>query len=48
MEHVITAPHDGTVGELRVSAGATVAMDELLVVVEPVEEASEQLAGSAS
>ena len=34
MEHVITAPHDGVVGELHATAGATVAMDELLAVVE--------------
>ncbi|GGO88781.1 acetyl/propionyl/methylcrotonyl-CoA carboxylase subunit alpha [Wenjunlia tyrosinilytica] len=35
MEHVICAPHDGTVSRLTVAAGATVAMDELLVVVTP-------------
>ncbi|WP_405359911.1 ATP-grasp domain-containing protein [Kitasatospora sp. NBC_00085] len=38
MEHVIAAPHDGTVSELRVAAGATVAMEELLVVVAPAED----------
>ncbi|WP_037900244.1 biotin carboxylase N-terminal domain-containing protein [Streptomyces sp. NRRL S-350] len=38
MEHVIAAPHDGVVAELRVTAGATVAMEDLLVVVAPVEE----------
>ncbi|MFF2957151.1 acetyl/propionyl/methylcrotonyl-CoA carboxylase subunit alpha [Kitasatospora sp. NPDC057965] len=37
MEHVITAPHDGTVSELRAATGATVAMEELLVVVAPAE-----------
>ena len=40
MEHVITAPHDGTVEQLRAVAGSTVAMDELLAVVTPDEEAS--------
>ncbi|MFJ9846453.1 acetyl/propionyl/methylcrotonyl-CoA carboxylase subunit alpha [Kitasatospora sp. NPDC101155] len=41
MEHVIAAPHDGVVAELRVAAGATVAMEDLLVVVTPAEEAAE-------
>ena len=40
MEHVITAPYDGTVEQLRVTAGGTVAMDELLAVIAPTEEAS--------
>ncbi|MGW3078434.1 MULTISPECIES: ATP-binding protein [unclassified Kitasatospora] len=40
MEHVIAAPHDGVVAELRASAGATVAMEDLLVVVTPVEDAA--------
>ncbi|MHA6760131.1 acetyl/propionyl/methylcrotonyl-CoA carboxylase subunit alpha [Streptacidiphilus sp. PAMC 29251] len=35
MEHVITAPYDGTVEQLRVTAGGTVAMDELLAVITP-------------
>ncbi|NGO69843.1 acetyl/propionyl/methylcrotonyl-CoA carboxylase subunit alpha [Streptomyces boncukensis] len=35
MEHVIAAPHDGRVIELDVAPGATVAMDQLLAVVEP-------------
>jgi acetyl-CoA/propionyl-CoA carboxylase biotin carboxyl carrier protein len=35
MEHVITAPHDGTVSEIDVSAGSTVAMDQVLAVVTP-------------
>ncbi|MFJ7912301.1 biotin carboxylase N-terminal domain-containing protein [Kitasatospora sp. NPDC096204] len=39
MEHVIAAPHDGVVAELRASAGATVAMEDLLVVVTPAEDA---------
>ncbi|MBO1417642.1 biotin carboxylase N-terminal domain-containing protein [Streptomyces sp. FH025] len=41
MEHVIAAPHDGVVAELRAAAGATVAMEDLLVVVTPAEEAAE-------
>jgi acetyl-CoA/propionyl-CoA carboxylase biotin carboxyl carrier protein len=40
MEHVITAPYDGTLEQLRVTAGGTVAMDELLAVITPTEEAS--------
>ncbi|MFG2909433.1 biotin carboxylase N-terminal domain-containing protein [Kitasatospora sp. NPDC048286] len=40
MEHVIAAPHDGVVAELRASAGATVAMEDLLVVVTPAEDAA--------
>jgi len=40
MEHVITAPHDGVLDQLRVTAGSTVAMDELLAVVTPHEEVS--------
>jgi acetyl-CoA/propionyl-CoA carboxylase biotin carboxyl carrier protein len=35
MEHVITAPYDGTVEQLRVTAGGTVAMDELLAAITP-------------
>ncbi|MFJ9694044.1 biotin carboxylase N-terminal domain-containing protein [Kitasatospora sp. NPDC101183] len=46
MEHVIAAPHDGVVSELRVAAGATVAMEDLLVVVTPAEETVEA-AGTA-
>ncbi|WP_404869511.1 acetyl/propionyl/methylcrotonyl-CoA carboxylase subunit alpha [Kitasatospora griseola] len=38
MEHVISAPHDGIVEDLRVTAGATVAMDEPLVAVAPADE----------
>ncbi|MET8881609.1 acetyl-CoA carboxylase biotin carboxylase subunit [Streptomyces rubiginosohelvolus] len=35
MEHVISASHAGTVTELDVTAGATVAMDQVLAVVVP-------------
>jgi acetyl-CoA/propionyl-CoA carboxylase biotin carboxyl carrier protein len=35
MEHVIAAPHDGTVTEIDVTAGTTVAMDQVLAVVAP-------------
>jgi acetyl-CoA/propionyl-CoA carboxylase biotin carboxyl carrier protein len=35
MEHVISAPHAGTVAELDASAGSTVAMDQVLAVVAP-------------
>ncbi|MEV0277308.1 biotin carboxylase N-terminal domain-containing protein [Streptomyces sp. NPDC050610] len=38
MEHVIAAPHDGRVTELDVTAGSTVAMDQVLAVVTPREE----------
>ncbi|MBL1080520.1 acetyl/propionyl/methylcrotonyl-CoA carboxylase subunit alpha [Streptomyces actinomycinicus] len=38
MEHVISAPHAGTVAELDVTPGATVAMDQVLAVVAPHEE----------
>ncbi|WP_411079207.1 acetyl-CoA carboxylase biotin carboxylase subunit [Streptomyces sp. cmx-18-6] len=38
MEHVISAPHAGTVSELDVTAGATVAMDQILAVVTPRED----------
>ncbi|WP_230991675.1 ATP-binding protein [Streptomyces endocoffeicus] len=37
MEHLISAPHDGTVTELGVTPGSTVAMDQLLAVVTPHE-----------
>ncbi|MBQ0983587.1 acetyl/propionyl-CoA carboxylase subunit alpha [Streptomyces sp. F63] len=39
MEHVIAAPHDGTVAELDVTPGSTVAMDQVLAVVAPHEPA---------
>ncbi|GHF44753.1 acetyl/propionyl/methylcrotonyl-CoA carboxylase subunit alpha [Streptomyces morookaense] len=35
MEHLISAPHDGIVTELDVTAGSTVAMDQVLAVVTP-------------
>ena len=35
MEHVISAPHAGTVTELDVTPGSTVAMDQVLAVVAP-------------
>lgn len=38
MEHVISAPHSGTVTELDVTPGSTVAMDQVLAVVTPDEE----------
>ncbi|WP_398858547.1 MULTISPECIES: acetyl-CoA carboxylase biotin carboxyl carrier protein subunit [Streptomyces] len=39
MEHVIAAPHDGTVTELDVTPGSTVAMDQVLAVVTPDQPA---------
>ncbi|MET9380294.1 biotin carboxylase N-terminal domain-containing protein [Streptomyces sp. NPDC002928] len=39
MEHVISAPHAGTVAELDVMPGTTVAMDQVLAVIAPHEEA---------
>ncbi|MEU9336831.1 biotin carboxylase N-terminal domain-containing protein [Streptomyces sp. NPDC048290] len=41
MEHVISAPHAGTVAELDVTPGATVAMDQVLAVITPVPDAPE-------
>ncbi|MGW1798042.1 acetyl/propionyl/methylcrotonyl-CoA carboxylase subunit alpha [Streptomyces sp. NPDC001984] len=38
MEHVIAAPHAGTVAELDVTPGTTVAMDQVLAVIAPHEE----------
>ncbi|MEU2773513.1 biotin carboxylase N-terminal domain-containing protein [Streptomyces sp. NPDC007162] len=38
MEHVVSAPHAGTVAELDVRPGATVAMDQVLAVIAPAEE----------
>jgi acetyl-CoA/propionyl-CoA carboxylase, biotin carboxylase, biotin carboxyl carrier protein len=37
MEHVLAAPVDGTVRDLRAKPGAAVAKDAVLLVVEPVE-----------
>ncbi|MFJ4032399.1 acetyl-CoA carboxylase biotin carboxylase subunit [Streptomyces griseoluteus] len=39
MEHVVSAPHAGTVAELDVTPGSTVAMDQVLAVIAPREEA---------
>ncbi|MEV8323741.1 biotin carboxylase N-terminal domain-containing protein [Kitasatospora sp. NPDC056731] len=47
MEHVIAAPHDGVVAELRATAGATVAMEELLVVVAPAGDGADEQAAPA-
>jgi acetyl-CoA/propionyl-CoA carboxylase biotin carboxyl carrier protein len=41
MEHVIAAPHAGKVTELDVAPGTTVAMDQVLAVIAPHEEAAE-------
>ena len=38
MEHALTAPFDGTVSELTVSAGSQVQVDAVLAVVEAVEQ----------
>ncbi|MFI9563628.1 acetyl/propionyl/methylcrotonyl-CoA carboxylase subunit alpha [Streptomyces rishiriensis] len=38
MEHVICAPHVGTVAELDVTPGTTVAMDQVLAVVAPAAD----------
>jgi acetyl-CoA/propionyl-CoA carboxylase biotin carboxyl carrier protein len=38
MEHVLTAPVDGTVRQLRARAGATVARDAALLIIEPEGE----------
>ncbi|MET8577174.1 acetyl-CoA carboxylase biotin carboxylase subunit [Streptomyces sp. NPDC005012] len=38
MEHVISAPHSGTVAELEVTPGTAVAMDQVLVVITPDED----------
>jgi acetyl-CoA/propionyl-CoA carboxylase biotin carboxyl carrier protein len=48
MEHVIAAPHDGTVSELPVAAGGTVAMEQLLAVVLPEEVAAPTGADTAA
>jgi acetyl-CoA/propionyl-CoA carboxylase, biotin carboxylase, biotin carboxyl carrier protein len=38
MEHLLTAPIDGVVRQLRAGAGATVARGAELLIVEPVAE----------
>ncbi|MBJ7453811.1 MAG: acetyl/propionyl-CoA carboxylase subunit alpha, partial [Blastococcus sp.] len=42
MEHVLTAPIRGTVTELGVAAGQTVALDERVALVTPAADADEQ------
>jgi acetyl-CoA/propionyl-CoA carboxylase biotin carboxyl carrier protein len=42
MEHVLTAPVSGTVAELAVTAGQTVALDERLALVTPAASDPEQ------
>ena len=42
MEHVLAAPVDGTVRDLRAKPGATVAKDAVLLVVEPVEREEQE------
>ncbi|MEV6940931.1 acetyl/propionyl/methylcrotonyl-CoA carboxylase subunit alpha [Streptomyces sp. NPDC051172] len=42
MEHVISAPHAGTVAELDVTPGTTVAMDQVLAVITPVANPAEE------
>ncbi|MFD8721285.1 acetyl/propionyl/methylcrotonyl-CoA carboxylase subunit alpha [Streptomyces sp. NPDC059629] len=40
MEHVVSAPHAGTVAELDVTPGSTVAMDQVLAVIAPAATAA--------
>ncbi|SDE25335.1 biotin carboxylase /acetyl-CoA carboxylase carboxyltransferase subunit alpha [Streptomyces griseoaurantiacus] len=42
MEHVISAPHAGTVAELDVTPGTAVAMDQVLVVLAPLDGTEEE------
>ncbi|MFF4355967.1 acetyl/propionyl/methylcrotonyl-CoA carboxylase subunit alpha [Streptomyces sp. NPDC001604] len=42
MEHVISAPHAGTVAELDVTPGTTVAMDQVLAVITPAGNSAEE------
>jgi acetyl-CoA/propionyl-CoA carboxylase biotin carboxyl carrier protein len=42
MEHVISAPHAGTVAELDVTPGTAVAMDQVLVVLAPLDGTKEE------
>jgi acetyl-CoA/propionyl-CoA carboxylase biotin carboxyl carrier protein len=39
MEHTLTAPFDGTVAQLRASNGASVTLDEVVLVIDHAEEA---------
>ena len=41
MEHAVCAPHAGIVTELDVTPGTTVAMDQVLAVIAPHEEAEQ-------
>ena len=43
MEHVLAAPVDGTVRDLRAKPGAAVAKDAVLLVVEPVDRQEQEL-----
>jgi acetyl-CoA/propionyl-CoA carboxylase biotin carboxyl carrier protein len=43
MEHVLAAPVNGTVRDLRAKPGAAVARDAVLLVVEPVERQEQEL-----
>jgi len=47
MEHVLTAPVDGVVRELRARVGATVAREEVLALVEPEAGESDTAADPA-
>ena len=42
MEHVLAAPVDGTVRDLRAKPGGTVAKDAVLLVVEPVDREEQE------
>jgi acetyl-CoA/propionyl-CoA carboxylase, biotin carboxylase, biotin carboxyl carrier protein len=42
MEHVLAAPVDGTVRDLRAQPGTAVTKDAMLLVVEPAESRDEQ------
>ncbi|MEN3583248.1 acetyl-CoA carboxylase biotin carboxylase subunit [Streptomyces sp. ZYX-F-203] len=42
MEHVVSAPHAGTIAELDVTPGTAVAMDQVLAVVAPDDDAKEE------
>jgi len=44
MEHTISAPHDGVVGELDVTAGDTVGTGTVLAVVTPHSDPVERSA----
>ncbi|MFF8590668.1 biotin carboxylase N-terminal domain-containing protein [Streptomyces sp. NPDC015220] len=45
MEHVVSAPHSGTVAELDVSPGTTVVMDQVLAVIAPHDDEEEAVEG---